>query len=518
MTADGGTIQRDFGSPPPRNPTRTRSPPVARRSSPGWLVVVLLVAATLVTATVLGFHMFTALRNPVQTFALHVDSAPQGLPFSIDGTSYKTPYASNVSQGFHTIRMRSYAVIETVTYNFRAWSDGERSSVRTIDLQMESRLFAEFGEPVSRFPVASDSYVGVLSMAIDGGHKFLADSRGKLIVVYVNGLGSVAVTVNNGDPVTDRWQLPFVSKPGFVRPAAILSTDDELHVLAESNGDVVDLVIHFARDAGGNITGGTFDPIVLVDEDGQYISAIRAHDGSLWAVWNHRDWVGSLFTASRLIVGHWTPTYGWEKETIAVDRINTERFYSIIIQRDDNYKIYVFANRGEDSVPRSLAFVSAGYSSDGWTWRPPNLTYETIASRGISDSVAAAWDPVHKLVVVVNDHSGTPSYFAFTLDSNDVKTHLDTPHFDIVNNDWGAILVDPVTGDYYLLFMEAVNSTGRLCSSRWSGSAWSDFNVIDENSEDISIQTRSGGGLERDFIFARGSVSGTVEIHYGQIL
>ena len=367
--------------------------------------------------------------------------------------------------------------------------------------------------------MAYDSYVGVLSLSTNGGRKFFSDSRGKLIAVYINSVGAMGVSVNNGDPTEDPWTPPFTSARGYQRPAAVLMTDDEMRVLAEFQSSMTELVVHFVRDADGNIVSAAFDPAVTVDIGGAYASAIRAHDGSIWAVWNHRDGSGTTFTASGLISGHWTPGSGWKLQQIAIDTTNTETFFPFIIEREDNFKLYVFANRGQNSNDRNMAFVSARYSGGAWLWGPPNLAFETIASRGIVDAVAAAWDPVRKLVVVVNDHTGTPSYLAFALDANDVRTTFSTPDFAIANNDWGTIFVEPITGDYYLLFMETIPQTvnGRACYTRWNGNGWSDFVVIDQNADDIAFQTRVGGGPNKDFVFGRGFDAGSVQIRYARI-
>lgn len=127
----------------------------------------------------------------------------------------------------------------------------------------------------------------------------------------------------------------------------------------------------------------------------------------------------------------------------------------------------------------------------------------------------------------IDDLDGTTPYFGpvpegthrITLDSDDRKIHFDTPQFSIVNNDWGTIIVDSATGDYYLLFMETVLGTvnGRACYSRWRGTDWSDLVVLDQQTDDIAFATRAGGGPMRDFIFGRGFVSGSVQIRYGRI-
>lgn len=458
--------------------------------------------------------------SPPRTFTIAVDSTPRGISFTIDGLGSTTPFVGPLPEGTHRITMPRHAVIEGVTYNFLAWSDGDPNPARILNLQRDNALTASYASPVAPVPVAYDSHVGVLSLATNGGRNFLADSQGKLIVVYINGEGELAITVNNGDPMTDGWQSPFDTRlGGYLRPAAVLRTDDEMHVISEYAANIVDQVVRFTRDSTGNITNATFDPPETIGLNARYPAAIRAHDGSIWATWNEREGGGSTYTASRLFAGHWTPSDGWSAMQIAVDTVNTERFYSAIIEREDNFRLYVFANRGEFSADRRMAFVAADFSGGNWTWRAPNLTYETIASRGISDTVDAVWDPVRQLVVVVHDHTGTPSFFAFTLDSDDRKIHFDTPHFSIVNNDWGTVIVDSVTGDYYLLFMETVLGTvnGRACYSRWGGTDWSDLVVLDQQTDDIAFATRAGGGPMKDFIFGRGFVSGSVQIRYGRI-
>jgi hypothetical protein len=491
-----------------------------RSRSRGRRIGVFLIAACVVTTTFAGYgYLMGPSLPPARSFSLSIDSTPTGIPFTIDGVNRTTPHHGPLRAGDHTIAMPWSAVVGGIAYRFRAWTDGGRDPTRTIDLTGDNALAATYARPVAATPVATDSAVGVLSLTTMGAHKFLADSRGHLIVVYVNDVWAIAVAVNNGDPMRDAWSPPFVSERGFARPAAVLAADDTLHVLAERASGIFDVVVHLQRDPGGRILGGTFDAPILIGPGGGYPSATRAHDGSVWAVWNVREATGSSYNASRLIAGHWTPESGWTSRAIAVDTENTERFYATIIERPDTFTLYVFANRGELSPDRNLLFVAASFSIGGWTWQPADLAYETIAARGISDSTSAAWDPVRRLVVVVNDHTGTPSFFAFTLDSNDRKTHLDTPAFGIVNNDWGTILVDSVTGDYYLVFLETFANTvnGRILFARWDGHSWSDFSVLDAGDSDIAVQVRAGGGPIKDFVFGRGFTSGAVRICYGRI-
>lgn len=479
----------------------------------------LIVALCLSVVSVVGVQILDSGPAPqsFRTFSLSIDSIPQGVPFNLRNVALTTPYIGPLPAGDHTIEMPAHVVLEGVTYQFRSWSDGDPHPLRVIHLEGDSALSAWYVRLVAAPVVAYDSNTGVQSLTTMGGHKFLVDGQGKRIVVYVNGLGSISVAVNNGDPTTDGWSPPLVSARGFWRPAAVLRAEDEMHVLAERNNSIVDVVVHLSRDPGGNIMGGTFDPPVMVGPGGLYPSAIRAHDGSLWATWSLQQGSGSTRNA-RLMAGHWTPGSGWAVQALAVDTRNPERFYSTIIERPDTFTLYVFANRGEQSPDRNMTFAAAAFAGGVWTWRAADPAYETVAARGISDSVSAAWDPVRGRVVVVNDHTGTPSYFALTLDSRDVKAHLDTPDFDIVNNDWGTILVDPATGDYYLLFMETFGNTlnGRLLYTRWNGTAWSNVTVIDEGNSDIAIQTAVGSS-SLEFVFGHGFKAGSVQIHYGRI-
>ncbi|TLZ56898.1 MAG: hypothetical protein E6K15_04720 [Methanobacteriota archaeon] len=230
---------------------------------PSRLVPVLLVVASFVTVSVVAFQLATI--PPPPTFTMAIDSQPPGVSFSIDGVKHTTPFNGSLVARSHTIIMPSHAVIDGVTYNFQRWSDGPADRSRGFVLQGNRSFSASFVRTVATLPVASDSYAATFSLSTNGGKKFLADSLGHPIVVYINGQGQVAVTVNHGDPMKDAWNPPFVSPRGFSRPAAVLLTDDEMHVVGEFQSSVRDLVVHLSRDPQGHVTGATFDPAIPVE-------------------------------------------------------------------------------------------------------------------------------------------------------------------------------------------------------------------------------------------------------------
>jgi hypothetical protein len=58
-----------------------------------------------------------------------------GVPIDIDGTIYNSPVDTALPAGTHTIKAANTYVYQETTYYFVAWSDGDKSSLKTIDLQ-----------------------------------------------------------------------------------------------------------------------------------------------------------------------------------------------------------------------------------------------------------------------------------------------------------------------------------------------------------------------------------------------
>src|SRR5207245_5250319 len=97
---------------------------------------------------------------------------------------------------------------------------------------------------------------------------------------------------------------------------------------------------------------------------------------------------------------------------------------------------------------------TASYNGICWASRTQTLTYETDASRGLSDATDLAWDSVRSVVVVTYDISRTSRYGIIQIDAAGLKVHVDTPDLKLTNNEWGVLEVDPSTGDYYLFTMD----------------------------------------------------------------
>jgi hypothetical protein len=149
-------------------------------------------------------------------------------------------------------------------------------------------------------------------------------------------------------------------------------------------------------------------------------------------------------------------------DAVVVDSSDTEAIHPNIIERPDTLALYVVGNRGPESMMTTLVFNSAAFGGIDWTWRTPNLAWETNASRGFSDATDLAWDPVRFVVVVTYDITHTSRYGVIRLDASGAKEHLDTPSLELTNNEWGVLQVDASSGDYFLF---AVNLHAR--DRRW---------------------------------------------------
>src|SRR2546429_2366296 len=134
-------------------------------------------------------------------------------------------------------------------------------------LPSTSPTVIEVVQPPQNFPpIAVDAYVATRSMSTNGGRKFLADSRGHRIFVYVKQGEYLVLAVNNGDPRFSPWIYIAGPRP-FIRPAAVLQNDNTLHIIAErlDTNVLAHIVVHLTRDTAGGITGANFHPYLTSD-------------------------------------------------------------------------------------------------------------------------------------------------------------------------------------------------------------------------------------------------------------
>lgn len=360
--------------------------------------------------------------------------------------------------------------------------------------------------PGSLVEVARDSGVGKNSLAMPGSQNLIRDAFGKYIVAYVDSTGNLSLAIANRDPLEpSAWSDPVKLPPAQVayrRPAVVMTSPLTLRVLAEGGtgtGHIVDIPVTLVRDLSGSIASVSYGSPRVLATSAQYLSAIVAHDGSVIAVWNSAvPGVSSTVFARRWSFAHdWTsvsnPLSG-APDTVILDTTETAAIQANVIERPDTFDVYVIGNRGERSNRTTLVFNSGTYTGVGWTWGTQNLTYETNASKGLADSTDLVWDPIRSVVVVTYDISQTQKYGVIRIDTSGSKVHVDTPHLNMTNNEWGLLQVNPRTGDYYLFMMDTPLSPpwgeefGAVAYTAYTDGIWSrTLTLIDNETNNMAM-------------------------------
>jgi hypothetical protein len=373
--------------------------------------------------------------------------------------------------------------------------------------------------------VATDAALGTTSISTAGGQKLIEDSFGKHLVVYVDSSGLLGVAFANGDPtLSGAWTVAKSQAPAYpyARPAAVLVSPTSLRIIAEGGsgtGQLVDVPVSISRDSSGNISGVAFGVGTVLDISGyaKYAAAILTHDGGIVLVWNVRQ----SGVVSKINSLRWTLQNGWTSvsnpastspDTVIMDTSDTYAMIVSVIERKDNFELYVVGDRSQTSPSTTLVFNSAVYNGQSWAWGIQNLAYETNASRGLTDATSVAWDPVRSLVVVAYDITNVNAYGVFTLDASDRKVHLDTPLVVVRDNDWGTIIVDQYTGNYYLFFMDAIYDEGGPGKVEYitHTDGWNATQTIIDSEDTnlgISVERTTAHGI--DIIYSKGTSAPT---------
>jgi hypothetical protein len=97
---------------------------------------------------------------PTGEHTLHVIINMDGVPFTLDGAPHNSPYSSLVTAGSHTIVVPASAVIEkggwgSVNYAFSGWDDGSTSLSKTVDVESEIYVSANYIRTSTSCPVLS---------------------------------------------------------------------------------------------------------------------------------------------------------------------------------------------------------------------------------------------------------------------------------------------------------------------------------------------------------------------------
>ncbi len=449
----------------------------------------------------------TSLNNFIGTVNLTASVSPSGPSASLNPTSVTLSTGGSASSllTVSSSTAGSYTVAVTGTSGSLSHSTAILVSV----------------SPVGSNLVASDSAVGPTSMGTGGGANLIQDSAGRMIAVYIDSSGRIAVSYANSDP-TLGWSTPVKSATltsAYAHPAAVLVSLTSLRIIVEggsATGVIIDIPVTVLRDGSNNITGFTFGTATTLDASGtaRYPAAVLANNGDILLAWAFKT-----STTSQVRSLRWDPVTGWTNfagtsstpDIVLVDNSQVEWMIPSIIERQDNNNVYLLANR-LSAPPSTLAFNKAAFSGSAWTWDGQNLNYETNASSGIEDPVTFAWDASRSLVVVAYGITGTTSYGVFTLNSADVKTHLDTPSLSVTERDWGTIAVSS-TGDYYIFLMN-VNTDGGSGTLGYvkhpSGGSWGGYTVIDSATDNQGLSVRqTGSGSTLDLVYCEGTSSPT---------
>lgn len=438
------------------------------------------------------------------TYVLRVDSNPAGISISVNGLPHTTPFNVTLPQGRHRVEAPSEVAASHLTYGFWKWEDGTKSLRRRINLVGDMQLRPFYASPVG--VVVGDAGVAHESMGIAAAQKLFRDDHGHSIAVYLDESRRLSVVVCNGSPGSIGWESPFKSSVVAVHHATVRMGPDAFLTLAQSGSNTKEIhAISFrlVYDASWNVVGVAFDAPTLVDGSPAFTpAAIRADDGSVWAVWSK---TGLNF--SKLVAGHFDPERGWRLQDVAVDPAETKPMYPAIIQRPDNHGLYVFANHDSGSANARMAFNAAKFADDEWTWGVADLDYDASTSRSLPDAPDVDWDPTRNVVVVEHDRSQESRYAVFTLDAANVKTHIDTPVLPITNNEWGGLFVDVTTGNYILLFIDTSSRNGPLRYVRWSSGSWGPVQTFDSATDLAGITVRKDAIGSSEFLVGKGTLA-----------
>ena len=379
---------------------------------------------------------------PPQLFTVQMDSWPEGASVVVDGTKlYITPFSAPFSQGVHTFTVQGSVLYSfnggvQQNYSFDFWSDGSTQSSRSIDVEGNLRLVAMYAGPQGVVAPDADSYIN--SIAVTGGHKLLKDSFGKSIAVYRSMSGPLGIAVCNGDPSAKGWTVPFPSTFTNGRcPSPVLLSDNRLHILYSDAAKVLDVPVDIVRDPNNNIIGFVWGSVVTVSTQGeQKLSAVVAHDGSIWVLWNARDGVYPNWTNSKLMVSQWTSAGGWTTPlAIYIDTTGTHSLYPVLMEHPTSHELYAVANHS--STEDGLILVVASYASGAWTWLAPNPTFSTTAL-GIEACPDMVADAANGRIMLIHPNGSIFRVYYFAADRT--VTRDDTPTLQVSRPRWGKMV------------------------------------------------------------------------------
>jgi hypothetical protein len=394
----------------------------------------------------------TSLNSFNGTVSLSAKTVPAGLKANLSSSSLNLSAGGSATSNltFSSTAPANYTVTITAT-------NGSLLHMTTILVTGVSSM------------VSSDSDLGPSSAFPPGGTRLIQDSTGRMIAVYIDSTGKIGLSYDNSDPMLATWSTPTKSATPaspYTTPAAILLSLNSLRIIAGGGsvaGAITDIPVTIARGGGNNITGFSFGTSATLDSTGagKYPSAVLAHNGDILLAWAWQNTTQSLVKSLR-----WDPSTGWKNlagSSASPDLVmvsNGTYFVPALIERPDNFNVYLLANRNP-GPPSNIAYNKATWNGSSWSWGSADLTYETNASDADDDPVSLAWDPVRSLVVAAYGITGSKTYGVFTLSSTDVRVHNDTPTLAVGGDrGWASVAVNATRGDYYIFFVSVDTDAG----------------------------------------------------------
>ena len=99
----------------------------------------------------------------IQTYTLAIYSTPTGIPFIVDGVSHTTPWSSVYDEGtMPNLVMPDTYTIGSAKYLWNKWNDGVTSRSRTVTMNNNVSLTANYTGPYYQLTVTSTPITGIL--------------------------------------------------------------------------------------------------------------------------------------------------------------------------------------------------------------------------------------------------------------------------------------------------------------------------------------------------------------------
>ncbi|GAI24403.1 unnamed protein product, partial [marine sediment metagenome] len=170
----------------------------------------------------------TAHLRELSNHILSVSSSPvSGIPFTINGAPYNTPFSQSLLDGSYTVSMPAETIINGAKYRFLQWEDGNTNPTKTITLAADTSLTAYYvalrliglnAEPTRQVSILLDEteYITPMEVVVDEGiHTLTAPS---------------SFVIDGATYTFQRWE------DGTTTPTRIVSVTSDMTIIAYFTG------------------------------------------------------------------------------------------------------------------------------------------------------------------------------------------------------------------------------------------------------------------------------------------